>query len=245
MLAHSKVYSCRRQLGVIQSAAPRSPRLHVRPVRRTLPYFPYVSSMMSAALSARAIVGETYDERVTETLHHHFYHNTHCMPTRDRREDTRITYPQPLNTMHPQEGVHDAAVFAWRHARCARRVVQRLDAVAHDRLDLRVRLLREVVVEQAGGIRSACGVEQRGERARVHNVRDEACGADENGGVVLRREVPRRRTCERWRAGCVSKSTYSGSTIGATDGSADRSLTVPVLVGLQVLQNSVSLELKR
>lgn len=112
------------------------------------------------------------------------------MPARDRREHTRITHPQPLNAMHPQQRVHDAAVLARCHARGARRVVQRLDAVAHDRLDLRVRLLREVVVEQAGGVRGASGVEQCGERRRVHNVRDEARSADENGSVVLCREVP-------------------------------------------------------
>lgn len=156
------------------------------------------------------------------------------MPARDRREHTSITHPQAMHTVHLQQWINDTTVLTRRHARGARRVVQCLNTVAHDRLDLRVRLLREVVIQQTGRVCSAGGIEQRGERGRAGDVRDEARCADEHGGVMLRREIPRGRARGKWRSADLgAEKAYSGSTMGATDGSDDRSLTVPVLVGLR------------
>ena len=111
------------------------------------------------------------------------------MPTNDSREDRRVHNTQVRDPMHPQERVHDPALLPRRHARRARRMVQRLrlpaDALGHRGV---VELVERVV---QGGVVLARRVEHGRERLGVQDLREQAGGAHEHGDVVLCGQVPR------------------------------------------------------
>ena len=109
------------------------------------------------------------------------------MPTDDRREDGRVNDPQVRHAMDPQERIDDAPILPGRHARRARRVVQRLDALPYRVRDRVVVERMERVVERR--VVRAERVDHRRERLRVREAREEARPAHERAHVVWRREV--------------------------------------------------------
>lgn len=86
------------------------------------------------------------------------------MARRHRRKRTRVHDSQTIDAIHPQIIIHDASLLKRRHARGARRMVKRLQSLAHLLLEHRVRLRQEIVIEE--GI-IACGIDERVVRLRA------------------------------------------------------------------------------
>lgn len=112
------------------------------------------------------------------------------MTAHDGRENTGIDYSQAIDAIHLQEGVHDTTILPRRHARRGCRMVYSLDAVADERFEFGIALRGEVVVEQA--IRSVdepSRVEHVRQRFRAHDRAEHTCAADEDGYIMLARQV--------------------------------------------------------
>lgn len=102
------------------------------------------------------------------------------MPRHDPWEDASIRSAQPINPVHAQARVDDATLCARRHAARRRRMIHRLAARAHERLDVRVAAQVARVVEvgsQEGRVEVRC----KGLGAR--DAQAELDAADELGEI--------------------------------------------------------------